>query len=412
MAAAVGATGAAATTAHAQDPTDPGVALSPSTDDRNVVQPTAGGVVPFTVRGHAAQSDDLLRIEASGGDPVLRVLSARESNQGAGIELRQVATDDSPWFTLRGLNGAMAIGLDVAADVPYRDLFIGKWDSRGLGPTSFQDVLYVNHNGRASSATVDFFGHGSSTTTAVTIAPPNPLDAPEWETLVVRKLTDQTGKAFAVRAGFGAHDYFAVTDDGRIEVRDAAGGNALRQVIDCATGQQTAVGAAHATPMFSTRVTGDTHSRFAVTAAGVMSFGPGNAPCDATISRNAPGSLFTANTGITAIRTTPSTAALATRVTGESNDRLRLRADGVIFFGDGAGKLDCRIDRQAADRLRIDAAVAVGTTSYGGAGKGVVVLGDAGSVPTANVSGGQLYAEGGALKWRGSSGTVTTLAPA
>jgi hypothetical protein len=35
-----------------------------------------------------------------------------------------------------------------------------------------------------------------------------------------------------------------------------------------------------------------------------------------------------------------------------------------------------------------------------------------GTAPTANVTGGQLYVEAGALKYRGSSGTVTTIANA
>jgi hypothetical protein len=35
-----------------------------------------------------------------------------------------------------------------------------------------------------------------------------------------------------------------------------------------------------------------------------------------------------------------------------------------------------------------------------------------GTAPTANVTGGQLYVESGALKYRGSSGTVTTIANA
>ena len=35
-----------------------------------------------------------------------------------------------------------------------------------------------------------------------------------------------------------------------------------------------------------------------------------------------------------------------------------------------------------------------------------------GTAPTANVTGGQLYVESGALKYRGSSGTVTTIAAA
>lgn len=52
------------------------------------------------------------------------------------------------------------------------------------------------------------------------------------------------------------------------------------------------------------------------------------------------------------------------------------------------------------------------TGSFGG-GTDVVFVGDASTVPTTNpASGGILYSQGGALKWRGSAGTVTTIAPA
>jgi len=48
-----------------------------------------------------------------------------------------------------------------------------------------------------------------------------------------------------------------------------------------------------------------------------------------------------------------------------------------------------------------------------GSGSGVVSIGNALTAPTTNpTGGGVLYSEGGALKWRGSSGTVTTIAPA
>lgn len=60
-------------------------------------------------------------------------------------------------------------------------------------------------------------------------------------------------------------------------------------------------------------------------------------------------------------------------------------------------------------------AVMIGSTSVqvGGGSVGVIGIVNAGTVPTTNPSGGGvLYAEGGALKWRGSSGTVTVLAPA
>ena len=48
-----------------------------------------------------------------------------------------------------------------------------------------------------------------------------------------------------------------------------------------------------------------------------------------------------------------------------------------------------------------------------GSGAGVVFLPDCTTPPSTNPSGGGvLFAEGGALKWRGSAGTVTTIAPA
>lgn len=52
------------------------------------------------------------------------------------------------------------------------------------------------------------------------------------------------------------------------------------------------------------------------------------------------------------------------------------------------------------------------TASHGG-GVGVIGITNASTVPTTNPSGGGiLYAEGGALKWRGSGGLVTTIAAA
>lgn len=59
-------------------------------------------------------------------------------------------------------------------------------------------------------------------------------------------------------------------------------------------------------------------------------------------------------------------------------------------------------------------AVQVGSTSTQvGGGSGVVGIANATTVPTTNpTGGGVLYAENGALKWRGSSGTITTIAPA
>ena len=57
--------------------------------------------------------------------------------------------------------------------------------------------------------------------------------------------------------------------------------------------------------------------------------------------------------------------------------------------------------------------VAVGSGGSFGGGAGVVSIANASTNPSTNpTGGGVLYADAGALKWRGSSGTVTTIAPA
>ena len=57
--------------------------------------------------------------------------------------------------------------------------------------------------------------------------------------------------------------------------------------------------------------------------------------------------------------------------------------------------------------------VGIGTADQFGGGVKVVGLANATTAPTSNpTGGGVLYVESGALKYRGSSGTVTTIANA
>jgi len=68
----------------------------------------------------------------------------------------------------------------------------------------------------------------------------------------------------------------------------------------------------------------------------------------------------------------------------------------------------------STERMRIDSAgsVGIGGTSFGSGAK-VMFIANATTVPTTNPTGGGImYVEGGALKYRGSSGTVTTIANA
>jgi hypothetical protein len=55
----------------------------------------------------------------------------------------------------------------------------------------------------------------------------------------------------------------------------------------------------------------------------------------------------------------------------------------------------------------------IGTTGQFGSGNAVIGIANASTVPTTNpTGGGVIYVEGGALKYRGSSGTITTIANA
>jgi hypothetical protein len=67
-----------------------------------------------------------------------------------------------------------------------------------------------------------------------------------------------------------------------------------------------------------------------------------------------------------------------------------------------------------SERMRITSAgnVCIGTSSFGTSAAGVICIGN-GTAPSTSPAGmGQLYVESGALKYRGSSGTVTTIANA
>ena len=64
-------------------------------------------------------------------------------------------------------------------------------------------------------------------------------------------------------------------------------------------------------------------------------------------------------------------------------------------------------------RLAAGGNMGIRTTSQFGAGRGVIAIANASVTPSVNPAGGGiLYVEGGALKYRGSNGTVTEIAPA
>jgi hypothetical protein len=86
---------------------------------------------------------------------------------------------------------------------------------------------------------------------------------------------------------------------------------------------------------------------------------------------------------------------------------------GGIYFQSGTGRI---LSPSATTNIQIsvnrNTAFGIDTGSFGG-GAGVINIANAGTVPSSNPTGGGiLYVESGALKFRGSSGTVTTIANA
>jgi hypothetical protein len=95
---------------------------------------------------------------------------------------------------------------------------------------------------------------------------------------------------------------------------------------------------------------------------------------------------------------------------------LKTTASEEIFRIDGSGGAGCFIVSNSATNgepvTTIGNNLGLNGSSFGGGTK-VMFIGNANTVPSSNpTGGGVLYVEGGALKYRGSSGTITTIANA
>jgi hypothetical protein len=110
-------------------------------------------------------------------------------------------------------------------------------------------------------------------------------------------------------------------------------------------------------------------------------------------------------------------------VVGDSIARYRVDTTGKIAWGSGAASRDTFLYRDTVGRIRTDGDLAVaqnarvglvtGSPPNAGSGVGVIAIGNATTLPSTNpTSAGVLYVDAGALKYRGSSGTVTTVAAA
>jgi hypothetical protein len=91
--------------------------------------------------------------------------------------------------------------------------------------------------------------------------------------------------------------------------------------------------------------------------------------------------------------------------------RFQQRDGSFRWFNAPAGTSPNAITFTQAMTLDASGNLLVGLTTAGTTAAKTIQIAN-GTAPTANVTGGQLYVEAGALKYRGSSGTITTLAVA
>jgi hypothetical protein len=94
--------------------------------------------------------------------------------------------------------------------------------------------------------------------------------------------------------------------------------------------------------------------------------------------------------------------------TGSLKTSIKNNSGDLTFFASGNS-----FDGTERMRITLDGNLGFGTTNEFGSGGSVIGIANATTVPTTNpTGGGVLYVEAGALKYRGSSGTVTTIANA
>lgn len=175
-------------------------------------------------------------------------------------------------------------------------------------------------------------------------------------------------------------------------------------------------------------VTGDAVARLVVTAGGTIELGSGSAARDTNLYRSAADVLKTDDSltvvGVLLVASGGTSINAVDRAATTNYAAYVLRTDGsdqwaVQLVNDETNNLNITDSVNGKTALvAIPAAAAaslqlVGATAALGGGVGVIGITNATTVPGTNpTGGGVLYAEGGALKWRGSSGTVTPIAAA
>lgn len=108
-----------------------------------------------------------------------------------------------------------------------------------------------------------------------------------------------------------------------------------------------------------TQVSGDSQNRFQVGADGALSWGGGSGAVDANIYRAASNTLQT-DDQFRSTRPLSNDVTWISRVDGDAGPRWYMTAGGVATWGDATGLMDVNLYRSAADTLKTDDSLVVG----------------------------------------------------
>ena len=114
-----------------------------------------------------------------------------------------------------------------------------------------------------------------------------------------------------------------------------------------------AIGSVSSDQGFTAAVNGDTSKRYIVHDDGKTEWGPGNNVVDTNLYRRAVDELGTDDL-LTVSRGSTGNISLSSIVTGDSNRRFNIWADGFQEWGPGNAALDTNLYRSAANRLKTD----------------------------------------------------------
>jgi len=190
------------------------------------------------------------------------------------------------------------------------------------------------------------------------------LTAHEADTTNVHGIADtsvletQTGAQTKANAARDAAIAQAATDAAGLYLNRTTGGTVQGTITESAASATASA--------YRTQVSGDAVPRWEVRIDGSARWSNGTDAADVVVARTAAG-VLTLTGSLDAVLTAASTIGLGTRVSGDTQDRFSVLADGTLVWGSGTGMPDLQLRRLSAGVLQVDQGFRVqGTTTLAG----------------------------------------------